>query len=152
MAIFRQSKHQDGDARPADALAQEPLTALQRRILQNRGTERPYSGDYVDHYDDGIYTCANCDANLFRSESKFESTTPGLMGWPAFSDIFDPDSVELRRDNSLGMERTEVICKRCGGHLGHLFDDPAAPNHIHYCVNSACLLFKGGRGGPHEVG
>jgi peptide-methionine (R)-S-oxide reductase len=128
----------------------QQLTDLQRYLFQDKGTERPYSGRYVDHDDDGVYTCAWCGSNLFRSEAKFESTMPGLMGWPAFSDAFDPESVELREDHSLGMNRTEVVCKGCGGHLGHLFDDPSAPDNTHYCVNSTCLLFEKADEGPSK--
>lgn len=141
MPRFRRHSRQVDDSRQADRSTQQ-LTRQQQQILRNRGTERPYSGQYVEHDANGVYHCVNCGAALFDSDSKFESTTPGLIGWPAFSDVFGSDSVDLRPDNSLGMRRTEVVCKQCGGHLGHLFDDPDAPNRTHYCVNSACLHFK----------
>ena len=107
-----------------------------------KGTETPFSGAYVNNADKGMYVCKNCGAELFSSDAKFESTAPGLAGWPAFSDA---KNVELRPDDSMGMHRTEVICKNCGAHLGHLFEDAAdAEDHggKHYCINSVCLDLK----------
>lgn len=84
----------------------------------------------------------HCGAELFSSTAKYESTAPGLIGWPSFSDPATNDAVELRDDNSLGMHRTEVVCKNCGGHLGHVFAADDSPNGQHYCINSVCLDFK----------
>ncbi len=111
--------------------------------MREKGTEAPYSGKFVHENSAGVYKCAACGQELFSSETKFESTTPGLQGWPAFSDPANLENIELRPDDSFGMHRTEVICKNCGSHLGHLFeDDPAAPNGKHYCINSACLMLE----------
>ena len=90
----------------------------------------------------GMYTCANCGAALFSSDAKYDSQTPGLIGWPSFADPAHNDAVELRPDNELGMQRTEVVCKNCGGHLGHVFEvDDAPAGGKHYCINSVCLGF-----------
>jgi peptide-methionine (R)-S-oxide reductase len=119
------------------------LTPEQYRVLREKGTEAPGSGEHLGNNAAGDYTCAACGAVLFKSGTKFESDMPGLIGWPAFSEAAANDAVELRDDNSLGMHRTEIVCKNCGSHLGHLFtDDPSSPNGKHYCVNSVCLNFK----------
>lgn len=115
------------------------LTPEQYYVLRERGTELPGSGRYADTFDDGMYHCAACGQKLFSSETKYESTVPGLIGWPAFSEAASNDAVELRDDDSHGMHRTEVVCKKCGGHLGHLFPDDSSPNGQHYCINSAAL-------------
>lgn len=120
----------------------QKLSDEQYQVLRKKGTEAPGSGKYVDTYDDGMYHCVACGQALFSSETKYESTTPGLIGWPAFSEAADKGAVELRDDDSLGMQRTEVVCKNCGGHLGHLFADDSSPNGQHYCINSVCLDFK----------
>lgn len=117
------------------------LTPEQKAVLFQGDTELPGRGAYLHHSETGMYTCVNCGAELFSSESKYESRTPGLIGWPSFSDPARQDSVELRPDDSLGMRRTEVICKACGGHLGHVFDANDSPNGKHYCINSTCLQF-----------
>jgi peptide-methionine (R)-S-oxide reductase len=121
---------------------EENLSPEQYHVLREKGTERPGSGEYVDFYEDGMYRCAACGQELFSSETKYESTTPGLIGWPAFSEAAKKGSVELRDDDSLGMHRTEVVCSRCGGHLGHLFPDDSSPNGQHYCINSVSLDFE----------
>lgn len=120
----------------------DKLTPEQYHVLREKGTEAPFSGKFVEHNAQGDYTCAACGNVLFKSDTKFESTTPGLVGWPAFCEVANNKAIELKDDNSLGMHRTEVICKNCGSHLGHYFDDPAAPNGKHYCVNSLALDFK----------
>lgn len=117
------------------------LTPEQYRVLREKGTEAPGSGKYVDFYDDGMYHCAACGHELFSSGAKYESTMPGLIGWPAFSQAADKGVVELKDDDSLGMHRTEVLCSNCGSHLGHLFADDSSPNGQHYCINSVCLDF-----------
>lgn len=119
------------------------LSDEQKAVLFDGATEAPGSGKYVNFHDDGSYHCANCDQLLFSSDTKFESTMPGLVGWPAFSDIAKNDAVKLVPDTSLGMARTEVVCANCGSHLGHLFEnDPSSKTGQHYCVNSAALDFK----------
>jgi peptide-methionine (R)-S-oxide reductase len=107
-------------------------------ILRKKGTEPPFSGKYVYKKDKGIYVCAGCGNLLFSSDFKFDSGT----GWPSFWDVISMDSVELKQDNSLGTRRIEVLCKRCGGHLGHVFDDGPKPTGKRYCINSASLNFK----------
>lgn len=129
-----------------DAYWRAKLTPEQYRVLREQGTEAPGTGKYVNTTDDGMYHCAACRQVLFASSAKYESTTPGLVGWPAFSDLASNGAVVLRQDDTLGMRRTEITCARCGSHLGHLFEgDPAAANGKHYCVNSCALDFK-----PHK--
>lgn len=115
------------------------LTPEQYRILRQKGTERPFSGEYVHAKADGTYVCAGCGQPLFRSETKYDSGS----GWPSFWDVIDQGNVELHLDTSYGMRRTEVTCSRCGGHLGHLFDDgPQETTGLRYCINSASLRLK----------
>lgn len=122
----------------------QKLTPDQYRVLRQKGTETPGTGHLLHNEETGDYSCAACGNLLFKSDTKYESTMPGLIGWPSFADAASSDAVELRPDDSLGMHRTEVVCKNCGGHLGHLFDDPTSPNGKHYCINSASLDFKAG--------
>jgi peptide-methionine (R)-S-oxide reductase len=117
----------------------EQLTDEQYHILRQAGTERPFTGKYVNTEEDGVYTCAGCGANLFASETKFHSGS----GWPSFWDVIDQGNVELREDRSHGMRRTEIRCAQCGGHLGHVFDDgPRDKTGLRYCINSAALEFE----------
>lgn len=118
------------------------LSPEQYRVLRQKGTEAPGTGKYTDYYEDGSYHCAACGAQLFDSDTKYESTMPGLVGWPAFSDVVASDAVVLNDDSSMGMQRTEVTCANCGSHLGHLFPDDSSPNGQHYCINSVSLDFK----------
>ena len=108
------------------------------RILRQKGTEAPFSGEFLDNKSDGMYTCAACGAALFSSGHKFESGT----GWPSFSDVAKSDAVELHDDTNHGLHRVEVTCKNCGGHLGHVFDDGPPDTGKRYCINSVCLAFN----------
>ena len=113
----------------------ERLTQDQYDVLRRQGTEPPFTGKYVHAKEDGTYHCAGCGAELFDSSTKFDSGT----GWPSFYEPAVAENVELREDRSLGMRRTEVLCRRCGGHLGHVFDDGPAPTGMRYCMNSCAL-------------
>jgi peptide-methionine (R)-S-oxide reductase len=127
-----------------DSYWRSKLTPDQYRVLREKGTEAPGTGQYVDMDADGMYACAACGQELFASDTKFESSLPGLVGWPAFYAEAAKGRVELKEDNAMGMHRTEIICSRCGSHLGHLFEgDPAveAQGGQHYCVNSCALNF-----------
>lgn len=126
----------------SDEELRKRLTPEQYRVLREKGTEAPFTGALLHNSDSGAYTCAACGNTIFMSDAKFESTTPGLAGWPSFCDVASSGAVELKDDTSHGMHRTEVVCKQCGSHLGHLFDDPSAPNGKHYCINSVALGFQ----------
>lgn len=121
----------------------QKLTPEQYRVLRQKGTEAPFTGELLNESRDGMFSCAACGAELFPSGTKYESNIPGLAGWPSFSDVSKSDAVELVDDDSMGMQRVEVICKNCGSHLGHVFDgDKASPTGQHYCINSTCLAFQ----------
>jgi len=113
------------------------LTPEQFHVLREKGTERPFTGKEWNNHAHGLYRCAGCGLDLFRSEDKFESGT----GWPSFTRPIAPENVATRPDNSLFSHRTEVLCPRCGGHLGHVFDDGPRPTGLRYCMNSAALQF-----------
>ncbi len=115
------------------------LTDEQYRVTQQQGTERPFQNAYWDNKEEGVYKCVVCHEPLFASATKFESGT----GWPSFYEPTAEDNVEIKRDLSHGMVRSEVVCKNCGAHLGHLFDDaPQTPTGMRYCLNSASLDFE----------
>jgi peptide-methionine (R)-S-oxide reductase len=107
-------------------------------VLRESGTERAFTGAYWNHKENGVYTCKGCGTHLFESDTKFKSGT----GWPSYYDVVSKENVELVSDKSLGMTRSEVRCGKCGGHLGHVFDDGPAPTGLRYCINSASLGFK----------
>lgn len=134
----------------SDAQWREKLTPEQYAVLRQCGTEPPFENAYWNHHEDGTYRCAACDATLFSSETKFDSGT----GWPSFSDVTSSEAIDLIEDRSHGMSRTEVKCRNCGGHLGHLFNDgptliaadggttPDGGAGKRFCINSASLNFE----------
>jgi peptide-methionine (R)-S-oxide reductase len=113
------------------------LSEEQKRILINKGTEPPFSGKYNLHFEDGVYKCAGCDEPLFESDMKFESN----CGWPSFDESIK-GKISYKKDRSLGIIRTEILCANCGVHLGHIFDDGPTDTGQRYCVNSLSLQFK----------
>ena len=119
----------------------QKLTPEQYRVLREKGTEIPGSGALLYNDKAGEYTCAACGQVVFKSDSKYESTTPGLIGWPSFAEAASEGAVSLVEDKSMFMKRIEAVCSNCGGHLGHLFDDASSPNGKHFCINSAALDF-----------
>jgi peptide-methionine (R)-S-oxide reductase len=113
----------------------EELTPEQYHVLREKGTERPFTGDYYKTKKSGVYRCSACGNELFSSETKYESGT----GWPSFWAPIDAEKVETETDSSFGMRRTEVVCSRCGSHLGHVFEDGPEPTGLRFCINSVSL-------------
>ena len=122
----------------SDAEWKEVLTPDQYHVCRQKGTERPFSGEYHASKESGIYVCVGCGQELFDSKTKFDSGT----GWPSFYDPIDPETVVTESDTSLFMRRTEVMCSQCDSHLGHVFEDGPAPTGLRYCLNSLSLILK----------
>ena len=124
---------------PADTQLRQRLTKESYQVTQHKGTEAPFTGQYYQHKETGIYHCVCCEAALFSSDTKYESGS----GWPSFWQPVSPEAVTTHTDITHGMSRTEITCTQCGAHLGHVFEDGPQPTGQRYCINSASLDFSG---------
>lgn len=128
----------DDPSKLPDEYWKKKLTAEQYEVLRKKGTEAPFRGKFYKNFESGMYECAACGNPLFSSDTKFDSD----CGWPSFDNSISKENIEFQEDTSHGMVRTEVLCKKCGGHLGHLFDDGPTRTGLRYCINSVSLNFK----------
>lgn len=140
-SCYAQNKNEmkDVKVKKTEAEWREVLTPNQYYVLRESGTERPHTGEYDLHFKEGVYSCAGCGSELFKSDDKFDAH----CGWPSFDKAIENDAVVEIKDNSHGMVRTEIRCANCGGHLGHVFNDGPTDTGMRYCINSASLGFEG---------
>lgn len=134
----KNSKHKLIDMKKTNEEWKKELNADEYKVLREKATEAPYSGEYNLHFEKGTYTCNGCGTELFSSEGKFDAG----CGWPSFVKPVNSDVIETKVDNSLSRTRTEILCRACGGHLGHVFEDGPVETGLRYCVNSLSLDFK----------
>lgn len=137
-SLKNKDKEMDNKVVKSEEEWKKSLTTEQYRVLREKGTERAFTGEYWDHFEEGVYKCAGCGAELFSSDTKFDSH----CGWPSYFSPLAGDRVVYKEDKSFGMVRTEVLCAKCGGHLGHVFEDGPDPTGLRYCINSVSILFE----------
>ncbi len=133
-----EEQEMDLEVKKTEEQWKQELTPEQYYVLRQQGTERPHTGEYNLHFEEGVYTCTGCGAELFSSDAKFESH----CGWPSFDKALDQNTVVEKLDRSHGMIRTEIVCAKCGGHLGHVFNDGPTKTGMRYCINSVSLGFE----------